>query len=321
MSTVQLPEPSDRERTPSATPDSLPGMPAKLSADAERYRLATRRSERANAVARFVMWLLLVLGSVVFLIPLYLMLAMSLKSSAELAHTSSWSWPQAITFENFQKVLTNPNAPFFLFFKNTLIIATLGTLGALLSSSLVAYAFARLRFRGRDRLFILLLSTMMLPAVVTMIPTYVLFKYLHWVDSYNPLVVPAYFGGGAFNIFLLRQFFMGIPRELDEAAILDGASHATIFWRVIIPNSGAVLATVGIFAFIYNWKDFMGPLLYLNSPEKQTLELGLRTYQSLQSEQWHLLMAGSVIVVIPLLVIFLLGQKWIIRGIAMTGGK
>ncbi|AIE85710.1 carbohydrate ABC transporter permease [Fimbriimonas ginsengisoli] len=292
-----------------------------LSPEAERYRTATNRAEKANAAARALLWLLLLVGSIIFLIPLYLMLAMSLKSSSELAHTSSWAWPQQITFENFQKVLTNPNAPFFLFFKNTLVIASLGTLGVLFSSSLVAYPFARLRFRGRDRLFILLLSTMMLPGVVTMIPTYVLFTHLYWVDTIKPLVVPAFFGGGAFNIFLIRQFFMGIPRELDEAALIDGASHATIFWQVIMPNSGAVLATVGIFSFIFNWKDFMGPLLYLNSPDRQTLELGLRTYQSLQAEQWHLLMAGSVIVVIPLLVIFLLGQKWIIRGIAMTGGK
>lgn len=297
-------------------------VPAELmSPEAERYRAATNRAEKVNTAARALLWLLLLFGSIVFLIPLYLMLAMSLKSSSEIAHTSSWAWPQTITFENFQKVLTNPNAPFFLFFRNSLIISTLSTVGVLLSSSLVAYPFARLRFRGRDRLFVLLLSTMMLPAVVTMIPTYVLFTHLYWVDTIKPLVIPSYFGGGAFNIFLLRQFFMGIPRELDEAALIDGASHSTIFWRVIMPNSGAVLATVGIFCFIYNWKDFMGPLLYLNSPDRQTLELGLRTYQSLQAEQWHLLMAGSVIVVIPLLVIFLVGQKWIIRGIAMTGGK
>jgi multiple sugar transport system permease protein len=162
---------------------------------------------------------------------------------------------------------------------------------------------------------------MMLPGIVTMIPTYVLYKYLHWVDTFYPLIVPAFFGGGAFNIFLLRQFFMGIPRELDEAAILDGANNATIFWRVILPNSGAALATVGIFAFIFNWRDFMGPLLYLNAPEKQTLELGLRTYQSLNAEKWELLMAGAVLVMIPLLVLFLVGQRYFVRGIVMTGGK
>lgn len=287
----------------------------------DRYRKATKQAEIFNAFARFVLWVTLVVGSMIFMVPLYLMLAMSLKSSDELAHTSSWSWPQHLTTENFKTVLTNPNAPFFLFFQNTLIIAILSTAGVLLSSSLVAYAFARLKFRGRDRLFMLLLSTMMLPGVVTMIPTYLLFKYLHWVDTFYPLIVPAWFGGGAFNIFLIRQFMMGIPRELDEAALLDGASYATIFWKIIFPNSGAVLATVGVFGFIYNWKDFMGPLLYLNSPEKQTLELGLTTYKSLQSEQWHLMMAGSVIVMAPLLIIFLVGQRWFVKGIVMTGGK
>jgi len=318
MSAVQLPEPKDRKRADGPLPAQLS---AEGQAELDRYRKATKRAEGATMVARFILWLGLVVGSLIFMTPLYLMITMSLKSSGEIAKTNAWEWPKVITFENFSKVLTNENAPFFLFFKNTLIISTLATLGVVLSSSLVAYAFARLNFRGRDRLFVLLLSTMMLPGIVTMIPTYALYSYLHWIDTFNPLIIPAYFGGGAFNIFLLRQFFMGIPRELDEAALLDGASYATIFWRIIMPNSGAALATVGVFGFIYNWKDFMGPLLYLNSPEKQTLELGLRTYQSLQSEQWHLLMAGSVIVMIPLLVIFIVGQKWFVKGIVMTGGK
>lgn len=291
------------------------------SVEHERYRRAAKRAEHATTFGKVVLWLLLVIGAVAFMMPLYIMLAMSLKTSGEVATTNAYAWPKTITWENFQIVLTNPNAPFVLFFRNTVVIATLSTIGVLLSSSLVAYAFARLKFRGRDRLFVLLLSTMMLPGIVTMIPTYVLYKYLHWVDTFYPLIVPSFFGGGAFNIFLLRQFFMGIPRELDEAAILDGANQATIFWRVVIPNSGAALATVGIFAFIYNWRDFMGPLLYLNDPEKQTLELGLRTYQSLNQEKWELLMAGSVLVMLPLLLIFLLGQRYFVKGIVMTGGK
>lgn len=295
--------------------------PSVATTEHERYRRAAKRAEQATAFGKVVLWILLLAGSIVFMIPLYVMLAMSLKTSGEVATTNAWAWPKEVTWENFQLVLTNPNAPFVLFFKNTVVIAVASTIGVLLSSSLVAYAFARLKFRGRDRLFVLLLSTMMLPGIVTMIPTYVLFKYLHWVDTFYPMIVPAYFGGGAFNIFLLRQFFMGIPRELDEAAILDGANQSTIFWRVIIPNSGAALATVGIFTFIYNWKEFMMPLLYLNDPEKQTLELGLRTYQSLNQEKWELLMAGSVLVMLPLLVIFLLGQRYFVKGIVMTGGK
>jgi multiple sugar transport system permease protein len=156
---------------------------------------------------------------------------------------------------------------------------------------------------------------------VTQIPTYILFSYLRWVDTFYPLVVPAFFGGGAYNIFLLRQFFMSIPRELDEAAILDGATHGVIFWQILMPNSGAALATVGIFSLVYNWKDFMGPLIYMNSPDMQTLEVGLRTYQTLQSEKWELIMAGSVIVMIPLLIIFLVGQRYFVKGIVMSGIK
>lgn len=301
--------------------DGVIAAQAPQTSEQERYRKATKRSEMVLTVSRILLWFVLLAGAVAFLMPLYIMVVMSLKTPGEIARTSAWAWPQQLTWDNFHAVLTNPNAPFFLFFRNSLVISTLSTAGVLVSSSLVAYPFARLRFRGRDRLFILLLATMMLPGVITMIPTYVLYKYLHWVDTFYPLWVPAWFGGGAFNIFLLRQFFMGIPRELDEAALLDGASHAVIFWKVIMPLSGAALATVGIFAFIYNWRDFMGPLLYLNSPEKQTLELGLRTYQSLQSEQWHLLMAASVIVMIPLLVLFILGQRYFVKGIVMTGGK
>ena len=222
---------------------------------------------------------------------------------------------------NYEKVLTNPNAPFVLFFRNSLIISALSTVGVLLSSSMVAYGFARLKFPGRDRLFVLLLSTMMLPGIVTMVPQYVLWKYLGWVDTFYPLIVPAFFGGGAYNIFLLRQFLMGIPRDIDEAAILDGASHATIFWKFMMPNMGPALATVGIFSFIYNWKDFQGPLIILNSPEHQTLELGLQTYRAMNQNQWELLMAGSVIVMIPIIFLFLVGQRYFVKGIVMTGIK
>jgi multiple sugar transport system permease protein len=275
----------------------------------------------SSAGARIATLLVLLVGAVVFLVPFYVMVAISLKTKAELGATDIWSWPQNPTFENFRTVLSNPNVSFPRFLQNTFVISTLSTLGVLFSSSVVAYAFARLKFAGRDRLFLVLLATMMLPGIVTMIPTYVLFAKLGWVNSFLPLTVPAWFGGGAFNIFLLRQFYLGIPRELDEAAFLDGANYWTIFSRIILPLSGPALATVGIFAFMYNWKDFMGPLLYLNDPELQTNELGLSTYNALQSAQWELIMAGSVIVMVPLVVLFFIGQRYFIKGIVMTGGK
>ncbi|MEZ0325974.1 MAG: carbohydrate ABC transporter permease [Fimbriimonas sp.] len=288
---------------------------------AEEYVRITRRSENTARVLKVLLWVTLLAGAVMFMMPLYIMVAMSLKTNGEVAASDPWMWPKELTWENFTLVLSNPNAPFILFFRNTLVISTIATVGVLLSSSLVAYAFARLKFRGRDRLFILLLSTMMLPGMVMTIPSYVMFAKIHWVDTFLPLTVPAFFGGGAFNIFLLRQFFMGIPRELDEAAILDGASHSTIFWRVIMPNSMAALTTVGVFCFIFNWKNFEGPLIYLNSPEMQTLEPGLRTYQTLHNEQWNLLMAGSVLVMIPLILMFMLGQRYFVKGITMSGLK
>ncbi len=285
------------------------------------YRRAAARAEWGVRLGKFIVWLLLIGGAAGFILPMYLMAAMSLKSASELATTSSWDWPRRVTTENFVSILTNPNISFTVFAKNTLFIAIVSTIGVVLSSALVAYAFARLRFRGRDRLFLVVLSTMMLPGIVTMIPTYVMYAKLQWINTYLPLTVPAFFGGGAFNIFMLRQFFLTLPRELDEAALMDGASHWTIFSRVVMPLSGPALITVAIFSFIGAWRDFMGPLLYLNDPDKQTLELGLRTYQTLNNEQWHLLMAGSVIVTLPLIVIFFVGQKYFVKGIALTGGK
>jgi ABC-type glycerol-3-phosphate transport system permease component len=260
-------------------------------------------------------------GAIAFLLPFYVSLCMALKAQSEVATTSLWAWPRHPTLENFQTVLANPSLSFPLLLRNTVLITTISTLGVVLSSAVVAYGFARINFAGRDRLFLVTLATMMLPGIVTMIPNYVVFAHLHWVNTFLPLTVPAFFGGGAFNIFLLRQFYLGLPRELDEAAFLDGASYWTIFTRIVLPLSGPALATVAIFTFSGGWRDFMGPLLYLNQPDKQTLEVGLQTYQSLKGEEWHLLMAGSVLVSIPIVIIFFIGQRWFIKGIVMTGGK
>lgn len=240
------------------------------------------------------------------------MTAIALKTPWEFLNTSSWSWPKEIYWHNFWEVLTDPNISFFNLFKNSLTISTLYTLGSVGSSSLVAYAFARLNFKGKNRLFILTLSTLMLPSIITMIPTYTMYKYLHWVNTFYPLIVPGYFGS-AFSIIMLKQFFSRIPKELSEAAILDGASHWTIYSQIILPLSKPALATAGVYSFVYSWRDFLGPLLYLNEPEKQTLELGLQTYRTFHSEQWHLLMAGSILVLIPILILFFIFQKFFMR--------
>jgi ABC-type glycerol-3-phosphate transport system permease component len=263
----------------------------------------------------------LVIGVIACLIPLYVMATIAFKSPAEVATTSIWAFPRQPTMANFREVLGSPNVVFALLFKNTFFIAALNTIGVVLTSSLAAYAFGRMRFAGRDRLFLVLLSTMMLPGIVTMIPSYVVFAKVGWVNTFLPLTVPAFFGGGAFNIFLLRQFFGTIPRELDEAAVLDGAGHWTIFRRVILPLSGPALATVGVFTFVGSWRDFMGPLLYLNDSAKQTLEVGLSTYNALRGEKFHLMMAASLLVMLPLIFLFLVGQRYFVKGIVMTGLK
>ncbi|MCG9894419.1 MAG: carbohydrate ABC transporter permease [Fimbriimonadaceae bacterium] len=270
---------------------------------------------------RLVLSLALFAGSIAFLVPFYLMVAMALKTPQELATTSAWDWPRNPTLGNFAEVLGNPNFSFFRLALNTFFISIMCTIGVTLSSSMVAYAFARLRFRGRDRLFLLTLSTMMLPGIVTMIPTFVMFAKAQWVNTFLPLIVPAFFGGGAFNIFLMRQFFLTLPRELDEAALIDGAGHLRIFGQILMPLCGPVLATVAVFTFMGSFRDFMGPLLYLNRPEMMTLELGLMTYRGLRGEAWHLIMAGSVIVSIPVIIVFFLGQRYFVKGIALTGGK
>ncbi len=264
--------------------------------------------------------LLLITGAIVFMLPFYVMLVMALKTQNEVATTSMWTWPASPSFDNFREVLSNPNVSFALFLKNTSFLTFISTIGVVLSSSVIAYGFARIEFAGRDRLFLVLLGTMMLPGIVTMIPQYVMYAKIGWVNTFLPLTVPAFFGS-AFFIFLLRQFYMGIPRELDEAAILDGAGHWRIFTRIIVPSSKPALITVAMFSFMGAWRDFMGPLLYLNDPDKQTLELGLRTYMALRAEKWHLLMAASVLVVIPLVIIFFIGQRYFVKGIVMTGGK
>lgn len=284
----------------------------------ERRARVSRWVERLNTGT---LYFVLVFGAVLFMLPLYIMTSLSLKTEVEIANTSMWAWPQHATFANYVTVLTDPDLNFVRKFFNTLLLATIPTLASTVTAAMVAYPFARLRFRGRDRLFLILLSTMMLPGVVTMIPGYVLYAKLGWINTYKPFLIPAFFGGGAFGIFLLRQFMMGIPREMDEAAKLDGASNAAIFWRLLLPNCGPVLATLAVFGFVGGFKDFMGPLMLLNDPDLMNMEVGLRSLQQAHKTDFHLMMAGSMIVLLPIFVIFFSCQRYFVRGITLTGGK
>jgi multiple sugar transport system permease protein len=286
-----------------------------------RAKQSALRAQFGDQVSRIIVHIVLVLGAAMFLVPFYVCLCMALKSKSEMAVTQMWDWPKQPSLDNFQTLLNHPILSFSLMAKNTIMITTVTTVGVVLSAALVAYAFARLEFAGKDRLFIVCISTMMLPGIVTMIPSYVIYAKIHWVNTFLPLTVPAFFGGGAFNIFLLRQFYLGIPRELDEAAFIDGANYWTIFRKIMLPLSGPAMATVGIFTFSGVWRDFMGPLMYLNDPNKQTLEVGLQSYNSVRGDEWHLLMAGSVLVSIPLIILFFIGQKWFVKSLVMTGGK
>lgn len=300
--------------TPQEAPATQPVKPA-VADETHRSKQGTARK------SSIILFVVAFLGSLLMLAPLYMMLSLSVKSDAEV-QSNPFGLPHHYIWHNYVTTWHVPGTDnyFSYFFRNTLLIAGLTTIGTTLSSSLVAFGFARLRFPGRDRLFLLLLSTMMLPTIVTLMPSYIGFRYLHWIDTFYPLIVPSFFAG-AFNVFLLRQFFMTIPRDLDEAARLDGASYFTIYWKIILPLTKPALITVALFAFIYAWKDLMAPLIYLNSPENQTLELGLRTFLTIHQTDWNLLMAGSVMVLVPLLVLFFIGQRYFVQGIVMQGLK
>ncbi|HEY3266796.1 MAG TPA: carbohydrate ABC transporter permease [Armatimonadota bacterium] len=224
--------------------------------------------------------------------------------------------------ENFHNSVSRPGMPFGLFLENTLLIVALTVLGATLSAALCAYGFARLRFRGREPLFIMLLATMMIPGQVTMIPVYIMFKQLHWINTFLPLIVPAWFGGGAFSIFLLRQFFQGIPFEMEEAARIDGCGPLSTWWRIILPLSIPALATIAIFTFMASWNDFMGPLIYINDTNKFTLALGLNLFKGQYgTDTPHLMMAATLLVLMPVLILFFVAQKQFIQGIVVSGVK
>ncbi len=220
------------------------------------------------------------------------------------------NYPAALQFMNFLGCL-----------KNTCIITFVCMIGQIMSASIVAYGFARMRFPGRDALFIVLLSTIMLPPQVTLIPIFKIFTSIGWYDTFYPLTVPAFFGGGVFFIFLLRQYYMTIPIEMDEAAKIDGAGTFGTFTKVILPQARPALATVAIFSFMAHWNDFLGPLIYLSDPAKRTLALALWSFQGEHATEWHLLMAAATVVMLPLLTLFFCAQKYFIQGVVISGVK
>jgi multiple sugar transport system permease protein len=273
-----------------------------------------------SVIKEVVSHMLLIPISITMVLPLYWLFTTSLKPKG-LVFTYPPQWiPNPIRLQNYPEALTI--LPFHLFFRNTMIYCVTIVIGQVLVSTLVGYAFARLRFPGRDVIFWLVLIRMMLPGTVTMVPAYVMFAKMGWVNTFLPLVVPGWLPGlysSSFYIFLCRQFFMGIPLELDDAARIDGAGHIRIWWQIMLPLSKPVVTTVAIFSFIIHWNDFMGPLLYLHDLELQTLALGLQSFRGAYSTEWHWLMATSSVMVVPLIILFFSAQRYFLRGIAMTG--
>jgi multiple sugar transport system permease protein len=279
-----------------------------------------------SPLARVVVHLVLIGGAVLFLFPLLWMASTSLKPIEETMKMPPDLLPSVPRWENYAKAVFYQSdklgyIPFLAYARNTLYIAVLAVTGTVLANALVAYGFARVAWPGRDLLFVTTLATMMIPFTVLIVPTYALFKTLGWVGSPKPLWVPAWFGS-AFNIFLLRQFFMTIPFELSDAARVDGCSELRIFRDVILPLAKPALAVVALFHFLYVWNDFLGPLVYLTDQRSFTLALGLQFYQSQHGgTEWNMLMAAATIVVAPVIVLFFFTQRTFIQGITVTGLK
>jgi multiple sugar transport system permease protein len=308
-----------------ATPPNVTPSPTVAETPLPPATMRTRRS--IFSVSHISMHIGLILICIGFLLPLVWMLSTSLKSGDAVMEATPRIIPKQILWSNYAKTYHDPKVDFPAFFRNTLIVASLIVAGTTISSAIVAYGFAKIRFKGRGFFFALMLSTMMIPFPVTMVALFSMFRYvgdhtpIQMLGTFRPLWVPAWFGS-AFNIFLLRQFFMTIPDELLESARIDGCSEMGIFLRIIVPLSRPALAVVALFAFMAAWNDYMGPLVYIQDPQQYTLALGLGAYQSAHGmTQWNSLMAASLMIVAPIILLYFLAQKTFVQGIATTGMK
>lgn len=273
---------------------------------------------------RASIYTILAIGVVIVLVPFAWTLSTALKEPSDIFVFPPQWIPEPIMWSNFPEALTA--YPFDIWFRNTVFVVVASTFGILLSCSLAAYSFARLRWPGRDLLFLLLLATMMLPGQVTMIPTFILFRTFGWVNTPLPLVVPPFFARNAFYVFLMRQFFMTIPLELDDAAKIDGAGYFAIYRRILLPMCKPALAITAIMFSQFKWKEFMAPLIYLHDSEKYTLAVGLRAFIGMggfggYGTDWHYLMAANLVFMVPLIVTFYFAQRYFIQGVVFTGVK
>lgn len=289
----------------------------------EKKRLARGlpKNARREMLNHFFAYAIAISLSLVLVFPLFWMISTSLKTDAE-ANAPKPVWvPAEPQLDAYQEIIANPD--WSLYVSNSIFVTLLSVVGTVLSVTIVAFAFSRLQWPGRNVVFFAMMGTLMLPIQTTLIPQFVLFNKLKWVDTFNPITIPGYFAGGAAMIFLLRQFMLSIPRELDEAALIDGASHFQIFWHVILPLSRPAMATVGLFVFVGQWNALQFPLIYLQSRNLHTLPMAILNLVNPQqtSQPWPLIMATSLIAVLPLIVMFLFVQRYFVESIVLTGTK
>lgn len=282
--------------------------------------MGTRQAGHPTVMlGKAVTYVTLIVTGALFAAPFLWMVSTSLRPD-ELVFSDKVGWiPNPPAWSNYSRALHA--FPFVRYLANTLFITLTAMVGQIMTSSMVAYSFARLRWPGRDVWFLVLLSTMMLPSFVTLVPQFIIFKQLGWLNTYYPLIIPYFLGGGPFSIFLLRQYFLTIPQELSEAARLDGASNWGIYYRLILPLAGPALAAVAIFGFIFHWNEFTGPLVYLNKRDMWTLSLGLISFRTEFGTYLNQLMAASIVILLPVLALFFGAQRYFIQGIALSGLK
>lgn len=281
-------------------------------------RMPNRR--RTDALQKLIIYAVLVAGAVIVLFPFLWTFSTSLKTPDQVYQIPPQLIPDPIAPENYDRVINE--RPFGRWMLNSVFVVVVSTIGTLLSCSLAAFAFSRLRWPFRDQLFLVLLATMMLPSQVTLIPTFILFKELGWINTYFPLALPAWFARNAFYVFLLRQFFMTIPLDLDDAARMDGANNFQVYWRIILPMSKPALGVAALMFAQFKWREFLAPLIYLNRRESLLASIGLRTFMDeTHGTDWELMMAANIMFMVPVVVVFFFTQRFMIQGVVISGVK
>jgi ABC-type glycerol-3-phosphate transport system permease component len=293
----------------------------KISSRSHVNTKAQRKTSYGQLARRAALYALTGALSLAMLFPLFWMISTSLKSDAEANGPHIVWWPAQPSFAAYAEIIADPQWAQYL--ANSVFVTIFAVLGTLISVAAVAYAVSRIEWPGRNIVFFLLLSTLMLPPQTTLVPQYVLFNKLGWINTFNPIIIPGFFAGGATFIFLMRQFMLSIPKEIDEAAMIDGASHFTIWWRIVLPLSAPILATVAIFLFVATWNAFQVPLIYLQRTSLYTLPIAINNLYNPQqvTQPWPLIMAASVLTTIPLLIGFVFAQRYVFESVTASGIK